>query len=130
MMGVNFDSDITAYEVIALSQGKVFINTDLIKNKSTFTFTVYVPDSSTAKLGGYGEFAIRVKPNDKEPIGDGQVQGYIDYNSSSSNSNYKILYNTWQTFTVDISSLGEDCTEFSFVIAKNNTIYIRDITIS
>ena len=129
MTGINFDSDITAYEVVALSQGKVFINTDLIKNKSTFTFTVYVPDSSTAKLGGYGEFAIRVKPNDKEPVGDGTVDGYINYNSSSTLETYKLKYDTWQTFTVDISDLGDKCTEFAFVIAKGNTIYLRDIVI-
>lgn len=127
--GINFDSNITAYEVVALSQGKVFINTDLIKNKSTFTFTVYVPDTSTAKLGGYGEFAIRVKPNDKEPIGDGTVDGYINYNSSSTLETYKLKYDTWQTFTVDISDLGDECTEFAFVIAKGNTIYLRDIVI-
>ena len=132
MVGVKFDENIDAYKVYAESQGKVYVDTGLLKNKNTFTFTVFVPSSSKNKLQLYGEFAIRTKPNDIEPAGpsgDGNVQGYIDYNSSSSNANYKIVYDTWQTFTVDISSFGEGCTEFSFVIAKGNTIYLRDIVI-
>ena len=129
MEGVEFDKSINAFEIVATNQGKVKINVELLKNKSTFTFTVYVPSISTNKLQGYGEFAIRTKPNEIEPDGDGKVQGYIDYNSSSTNASYKILFDTWQTFTVDISDFGEACTEFSFVIAKGNTIYIRDMII-
>ena len=128
--GVQFDENTAAYEITANSQGKVYVKTSLLKNKSRFTFTVYVPGKSTAKLGGYGEFAIRTKPNDIEPDGDGgNVKGYINYNSSSSIDAYKLEFDKWQTFTVDISEFGEKCTEFSFVIAKGNTIYLRDIII-
>ena len=129
MEGVVFDENVNAYKVYASNQGKVKINVELLKNKSTFTFTVYVPSSSTNKLQGYGEFAIRVKPNEIEPAGDEKVQGYINYNSSSSNENYRIVFDTWQTFTVDISNFGEACTEFAFVIANGNTIYLRDMVI-
>ena len=128
--GVYLEGDTTAYEIIADSQGKVYINTDLLKNKSTFTFTVFIPETSDKKLGGLGEFAIRIKPNEIEPSGaDGIVDGYIDYNSTSSNERCLIKYGEWQTFTVDVSALGENCTEFAFVIPAGNTIYLRDLTI-
>jgi hypothetical protein len=128
--GVYLEGDTTAYEIIADSQGKVYINTDLLKNKSTFTFTVFIPETSDKKLGGLGEFAIRIKPNEIEPSGaDGIVDGYIDYNSTSSNERCLLKYGEWQTFTVDVSALGENCTEFAFVIPAGNTIYLRDLTI-
>jgi hypothetical protein len=129
MTGVEFDGN-NAYEVVAKSQGKVYVNVALLKNKSTFTFTVYVPSSSTVKLGGLGEFAIRTKPDNIEPEGDGgSYIGYIDYNSNPHSKDYKIVFDTWQTFTVDISDFGEKCTEFAFVIAKGNTIYLKDLTV-
>jgi hypothetical protein len=128
--GMKFDETVNAYKVVASNQGKVKINAELVKNKRTFTFTVYVPSDSTEKLGGLGEFAIRTKPNEIEPEGDGgSYIGYIDYNSSSSVDGYKIKFDTWQTFTVDISGFGTQCTEFAFVIAKGNTIYLRDMVI-
>ena len=129
---VEFDENTNAYKAIANGQVKLYIKTSLIKNKSTFTFTVYVPSTSTNKLSGYGEFAIRVKPNDLEPEGDGQVTGsagYIDFNSSSELAEYRIEYDTWQTFTVDISGFGESCTEFAFVVPSGNTIYLKDMVI-
>ena len=135
MTGVKFDDNVNAFEITASSQGKVKINTELLKNKSTFTFTVYVPAESNVKLGGLGEFAIRTKPNSIEPDGDGTNDpnahggGYIDYNSSQGIEDYRIIFDTWQTFTVDISDFGEDCTEFAFVIAAGNTIYLRDMVI-
>lgn len=128
--GVKFDETINAYKVEAANQGKVKINVELLKNKSSFTFTVYVPSTSTEKLGALGEFAIRTKPNEIEPNGDGgSYIGYIDYNSTPHSEDYKIVFDTWQTFTVDISDFGEKCTEFAFVIANGNTIYLKDIVI-
>ena len=59
----------------------------------------------------------------------GSVKGYIDYKSSSKLDEYKIEFDTWQTFTVDISTFGDDCTEFAFVVASGNVIYLRDIVI-
>lgn len=135
MTGVEFDENVNAFEIVAANQGKVKINVDLLKNKSSFTFTVYVPSTSTEKLGGLGEFAIRTKPNEIEPDGDGTNDpnahggGYIDYNSSQGIEDYRIIFDSWQTFTVDISDFGEACTEFAFVIANGNTIYLRDMVI-
>ena len=128
--GIKFDENTNAYKVTASNQGKVKINAELVKNKRTFTFTVYVPADSTEKLGGLGEFAIRTKPNEIEPEGDGgSYIGYIDYNSTPHSEAYKIVFDTWQTFTVDISDFGEKCTEFAFVIAKGNTIYLKNLTV-
>ena len=130
MEGVEFDESINAFEIVATNQGKVKINVELLKNKRTFTFTVYVPSTSTAKLGGLGEFAIRTKPNEIEPEGDGDsYAGHINYNSTPYSEDYKIVFDTWQTFTVDISNFGEACTEFAFYVATGNTIYLRDIVI-
>jgi len=130
LSAVELDGGVIAYEATAVLQGKIYVNTELLKNKSSFSFTVYVPSSSSARLGGLGEFAIRVKPNDLEPEGDGGTYiGYIDYNSSSSVEDYTIKFDTWQTFTVDISNFGESCTEFAFVIAKGNKIYLKDLVI-
>lgn len=127
---VEFEKNINAYKIVAESQGKVKINVGLLKNKSKFTFTIYVPADSKEKLGGLGEFAIRIKPNEIEPEGDGGTYiGYIDYNSSSPVEGYKIKFDTWQTFTVDISSFGDQCTEFAFVIAAGNTVYLRDMVV-
>lgn len=122
-----------AYEVTASSQGKVYVKADLLAGKSTFTFSVYVP-SGMPKLGGLGTFAIRVKPDDGTAAGitgSKVVSGkyYIDFDVDSIGT-AKLMENTWQTFTVDISCLGNACKEFSFVVAKGSTIYLKDITIA
>ena len=124
---VDFNGE-NAYKCTAYSQGKVFINPALLANKSTFTFSVFVPATSNTKLSGYGEFAIRTKPNEIDPIG--AITGYIEYNSSATADNLKLEYDKWKTFTVDISKFGNKCTEFSFVIAVGNVIYIKDMAVS
>ncbi|MBR2337633.1 MAG: hypothetical protein IKA61_06790 [Clostridia bacterium] len=116
-----------SYKITAESQGKLHVKSALLANKSTFTFTVYVPSTSTAKLGGYGEFAIRVKSNDLEPNIDGRTDGHINYNSSSSIDELKLVYDQWATYTVDVSSLDSNCTEWAFVVAAGNVIYLRDV---
>ena len=127
---VKFDETTNAYQVTAHEQGKLYVNVGLLKGKTTFTFTVYLTKDSTAKLGGYGEFAIRVKPNASEPSLDGKANGYVDFNSSATNSALKLEFGKWQTFTVDITGLDATCTEFAFNIAKGNVMYLRDVTLS
>ena len=100
----------------------------MLKDKNTFTFTVFLPEESTARLAGLGEFAIRIEPNDLEPSLDGSTDGYIKYDSQSSAEQLKIIHGIWRTFEVDISKLV-DCTEFAFVIAKTNVMYIKDVVI-
>ena len=121
------------YKVDAEGQGKFYVNKSLLKNKSTITFTIYVPSTSSALLGGYGEFAIRVKPNEKEPVIDSAIDGYIKFMSKKNKSDVlpelEIKYDEWVTYTIDISALGEACTEWAFLFAKGNVVYIRDIII-
>ncbi len=123
-----------AYEITAIGQGKFYVKSALLANKSTFSFTVYIPSTSKNLLNGYGEFAIRVKPNANEPVIDGTVDGYIKYMSKENKADVlpelELVYDQWATYTVDISSLGTSCTEWAFVIAQGNVIYFRDIAIS
>jgi hypothetical protein len=122
---------VNAYEIVAKNQGKLFVALALLVEKSTFTFSIYVVNTAERpanKLSSYGEFAIRVKPNNNEPPIDGnQSNGHIQYNSSSENDDLKIIFNEWQTFTVDISQMPEECTEFSFIIPKGNMVYLKDL---
>jgi hypothetical protein len=124
---VKFDETTNAYAVTANTQGKLYVNVGLMKGKTSFTFTVYVPETATAKLSGYGEFAIRVKPNTGEPSLDGKVDGYIDFDSVAMDEELKLELGQWKTFMVDITGLDATCTEFSFVIAQGNTIYLKDV---
>ncbi len=119
----------SAYEVEALGQDKLYVNTELLKNKSTFSFSVYVPSTSNNKLSGKGEFSLRIKPNELDPQADGSVNGYVDFNSSAAIEDVKVVYDEWKTYTIDISAFGTSCTEFSFVIAGGNTIYLKDLKI-
>ena len=109
-----FDATTNAYKATATAQGKVYIDTSLVANKSTITFTVYVSEivNTTA-------FMVRIKPNDLTEDG----VGHLYYTPSS------VAVGTWQTFTVDISHFGSACTEFSFIIPAGQTVWFRDITI-
>ena len=110
-------------------QGKVYVATSLLKDKTTFTFSVYIPEESTTTLQLPDDplFAMRVKPNDSEPALDGQINGYIEYSTTVEDTNRKLLYGQWQTFTVDITGLGDVCTEFAFNIGNDNVIYLKDV---
>ena len=127
---VAFDETINAYKVTANAQGKLHVNVGLLKGKTAFTFTVYMPSTSTAKLQGFGQFALRTKPNESEPSTDGKVDGYIDYDTDSNLDSVKLKYDEWQTFTVDITEFAAVATEFAFNIAAGNVIYLRDIAVS
>ncbi|MDR0426275.1 MAG: metallophosphoesterase [Clostridiales bacterium] len=122
---------VNAYEVIAKDQGKVFVAPALLVGKSTFIFSIYVVNTQERpanKLAGYGEFIIRVKPNNNEPPMDkNPTDGHIGYNSSSENDNLRVIPNEWRTFTVDISQMPEECTELSFIIPKGNVVYLKDL---
>ena len=89
---VKLDDGTSAYEVYTNGNKKLYMKAAKVKDKSTVTFTVLVPSTSTNKFPGYGEFSIRIKPNDIEPDFDGNVDGYITYSSSQSNEAYKIKF--------------------------------------
>ena len=126
------------YAVTANSQGKLYINTALLKGKTTFTFSLYMENA--VGTGVLNPFSIRVKPD------NGSISsvpgGYMD--SSNGNKQYirfrvgdkaaaddvRLTIGVWQTFTVDISSFADVCTEFSFNIYAGNTLYIKDVAVS
>ncbi len=126
---VDDEQTVTAYKFTASYQGKVYVNTELVKNKSTVTFSLYVPSTSTGKFAGHAEFAVRIKPNEIEPGNDGLNPGHIMYKSTNTNEEYKVFFDEWRTYTVDISGFGEACTEFAFYVPTGNTVYIKDILI-
>ena len=122
-----------AYEIYANNQGKVYINPSLLRGKTTFTFSAYVV-SGFNDLAGMGPFAIRLKPDDGSAANIAGVLNasgkyYIDYDVDSVEA-AKIVPGTWQTFTVDITDIANTCTEFSFLVAQGNTVYIKDVAIS
>lgn len=130
---VTFDGH-NSYKVTAVGQGKFFVNKKYLKNKNTFSFTIYVPSTSTALLGGYGEFAIRVKPNDKEPTIDSATDGYIKFMSKKNKPDVlpglEIIFDQWVTYNIDVSSLGESCTEWALLFPAGNVAYVRDVVVA
>ncbi|MBQ3020316.1 MAG: metallophosphoesterase [Clostridia bacterium] len=140
IQAVAFDETTNAYAVTANSQGKLYINTALLTGKTSFTFSVYVASGYNC-LAGCGPFSIRVKPDDHRVdnipggVTDGENKQYINFEEgeSASADEVRLQTNTWQTFTVDITditSAATPCTEFSFIIAAGNTIYLKDLALS
>ena len=118
---------------MATNQGKLYVNTALLRGKTTLSFTVYVPSTSTANLDGMGAFAIRLKPDDTVTatvpnVTNASGKYYIIYKTTYKEPR-KLEYDVWKTYTVDISKIAETCTEFSFLVAKGNVIWMRDVTI-
>ena len=105
-----------------------------MRGKTTFTFSIYVPSTSSANLAGMGPFAIRIKPDDatteKVPnvIKDGTGKCYIVYKTNSTVEATRFVYDAWQTFTVDISAMASTCSEFAILVAKSDVIWLKDIS--
>lgn len=133
-IGVDFNG-VNCYEVTANSQGKLYVNPNELRGKTTFSFSIYVPSTSTANLAGQGTFSIRLKPDDGSAcnipgaFSDGG-KWYIKYSDTSSYPETKLVRDAWQTITVDITNIADTCTEFAWVIAASNVLYIKDVTIS
>ena len=119
IIGTAFDDTLNAYKVYAEGQGKIFFDTTMAAASDVFSFTVFIPEDSAGGSGGT-EFYLRVKPtNNLEGCTDGK---YIYYTSS------KVARGEWKTFTVDISSVGANCTEFSLMLSAGTTMWIRDVS--
>ena len=116
IIGTTYDETVNAYKIYSEGQGKLYFDTALAAEYDTFTFTALVPEDS-ANTGAV-EFFLRVKPTNNLEGSDGK---YIYYSSS------QIPRGQWKTFTVDISSVGEDCTEFSLMFAAFSTTWLRDV---
>ena len=123
-----------AYKVAVTSQAKLYVKPELVANKSNITFTIYIPSTSTGKFDGNGEFMIRVKPNESEPLIDGGLDGHIVFRTKKDKPNVspdlEIVFDEWRTYTIDISNLGTSCTEWAFYVATGNVVYIRDVVIA
>lgn len=102
---------VNAYEITATEQGKLFISTALLGGKTSFSFDLFLPNTSCQKLRGLGELAVRVKA--------AAYNGYIDFNSSSDKEERKIVFDKWKTFTEELSSFGS-ITELSIVLPKGS----------
>ena len=111
-----YDDTVNGYEIYSESQGKIFFDTTLAAQYNYFTFTALVPVDSANT--GTTEFYLRVKPENNLDGSDGK---YIYFTTS------KIPRGEWKTFTVDISSIDETCTEFSIMFASTSTTWLRDI---
>ena len=109
---------VNAYEITATEQGKLFISTALLGGKTSFSFDLFLPNTSCQKLRGLGELAVRVKA--------AAYNGYIDFNSSSDKEERKIVFDKWKTFTEELSSFGS-ITELSIVLPKGSVAYIKSL---
>ena len=134
---VEFDETTNAWKVTAGSQGKLYINTALMRGKTTLTFSLYIENALGS--GALDPFSLRVKP-DNDSIA-GLPGAAIDSNSKKQYIQFKVgdkadadavrlQLGVWQTFTVDISKFADVCTELSFNIYTGNTLYLKDIALS
>jgi hypothetical protein len=134
---VKFDDATNAWKVTAGGQGKLYINTSLLKGKTTLTFSLYIENALGS--GALDPFSLRVKP-DNDSIA-GLPGAAIDSNSKKQYIQFKVgdkadadavrlQLGVWQTFTVDISKFADVCTELSFNIYTGNTLYLKDIALS
>ena len=110
---------------------KLHINPALLKGKTTVSFSILITEEATDTSGNAtSEFALRIKPNQTEDVLPNVQSGYVYYDVNASDYR-KVTLNEWMTVTVDISAFADECTEFSiYLIAGNNSAYVKDITVS
>ena len=110
---------------------KLHINPALLKGKTTVSFSILITEEATDTSGNAtSEFALRIKPNQTENVLPNVQSGYVYYDVNASDYR-KVTLNEWMTVTVDISAFADECTEFSiYLIAGNNSAYVKDITVS
>ncbi len=115
---------VPAYKIAAEgTRGRVYVDLDEIANKKTFTFSALVPEGTTMiSDNGSGEIQIRVK-------GVSGHSGYVYFSSASTDETTKVPLGEWKTYTVDISSFGDSCTEFAFTFPTYSTVYIKDVAV-
>ena len=137
MEAVEFDESTNAYKLTADSQGKILVNPELLKGKSSLTFSIFVPTGSNI-INNWGAFVLRFKvTSDNGSIAklpgaynDATNKYYQIYKESETNEAIKITVGAWNTYTVDISGFANECTEFAFLIAAGNTLYLKDVAIA
>ena len=121
-----FDETVNAYKVYSEGQGKIFLNPALAVQHKVFSFSVFIPEDSAG--GANWEFALRAKPNGTFTTAQGcDDQKYIFYSANGTESLNKVVRGEWTKITVDISNIGESCTEFSIMLSAGSTIWIKDV---
>lgn len=120
-----------AWRVESSEQSKVYMDLSLLEGATRFTFSVYVPKESTTTMGlipEYPLFSIRVKTTENSKPTFGLCnEGYVRYSLTNAREQCELMYDQWQTFTVDLTEMPSTCTEFAFNIGKNNLIYLKDV---
>ena len=137
MEAVEFDETTNAYQLVATAQGKILINPAILKGKASVSFSIFVPEGSKI-INNWGAFVLRFKvSSDNGSIAqlpgaynDATNKYYQIYKESETNEAIKITEGEWKTYTVDISGFANECTEFAFLIASGNTLYLKDVTVS
>ena len=122
-----FDENTNAYYITAMdNSSKIFLDPALAIANNYFTFSVFVPVDSTRPLGD--EMYLRVKPDGTMTEAQGCTDTkHINFSSTTSDPLKKLTRGAWTTFTVDISGVGSDCTEFAFMFHADTKLWIKDI---
>lgn len=121
-----FDETVNAYKVYSEGQSKIFLKPALAVQHKVFSFSVFIPEDSAG--GANWEFALRAKPNGTFTTAQGcDDQKYIYYSANGTESLNKVVRGEWTKITVDISNIGESCTEFSIMLSAGSTIWIKDV---
>ena len=116
-----FDENTTAYYITSQeNSSKVYMDTAMAAASTTFTFSACLAEDTETN-----SFALRVKPDGTSFSSE---QGVL-----SSDGKY-IWFNLkkgeWITVTVDISQVGDNCTEFAFTTMAGLKIWVKDISFS
>ncbi len=127
LQALAFDETVNAYKLTSDSNSaKLFFDTALAIANDVFTFSVYIPEDSPMSTSV--EFYLRVKPNGTLTTEQGCNDGkYIYYSSTTSNSLIRVNRGAWTTVSVDISNVGDDCTEFAFMFDAGAVVWFKDI---
>ena len=126
-------STVNAYKVTSSEnyQNKLYVNTALLKGKSTVTFSILVDSKAyTSDGSSTAEYMLRIKPTQTAETLPGISGNYVSYDTNA-DGDLKVVLGEWKTITIDITPFADVCTEFSILISGgNNAIWVKDFAIS
>ena len=116
-----FDENTSAYYITSqVDSGKVYMDTATAAASTTFTFSACLAEDTETN-----SFGLRVKP-DGTPFSS--EQGVL-----SADGKYiwfELKKGEWTTVTVDISQIGDNCTEFAFTTMNGLKVWVKDVSFS
>ena len=116
-----FDENTNAYYITSqVNSGKVYMDTATAAASTTFTFSACLAEDTETN-----SFGLRVKP-DGTPFSS--EQGVL-----SADGKYiwfELKKGEWTTVTVDISQIGDNCTEFAFTTMGGLKVWVKDVSFS